>query len=107
MTQFTDSQAEILSELWPQLQGMLAQELRRRHLLTILDDILSDSITRLSRCIVGYNLNSAPAIVQRWKYCCLDAIESAARQHSQESDLATRVASLHASARHNGEPIAA
>lgn len=107
MTQFTDSQSDILSELWPQLQGMLVQELRRRHLLTILDDILSDSITRLARCIVGYGLNSAPAIVQRWKYCCLDAIEFAARQHSQESELTDRVSSLHSSARHNGEPIAA
>ena len=102
----TAEQAETLNSVWTDVQNIIAAECHKRNLSAVLDDILSDAITRTCTAIAKLDLNDAERIKSRARSCALDAIKTAARharnvaQHRAAVSAANSIA-----ARRNGEPV--
>lgn len=102
----TAEQAETLNEVWNEVVTIMAAECHKRGLTSILDDILSDAITRTCSAIARLDLNDAESIKSRARSCALDAIKTAARIRRNVAQYRAAVSAANAiGKRRNGEPI--
>lgn len=101
-TAMTVEQAEVLNDVWFEVVGLISAECHRRHLNTIVDEILSDAITRMCESIAKSGTTSADKIKSRARSCALDAIRTAYRIHRNVNEFMESAHSTVDSTRRNG-----
>jgi len=102
----TEEQAETLNSVWDEVQDIIADQIHRKKLWRVLDEIMLDAITRTTAAVSHYRLTTPEAIKDRAKSCALDAIRFAARGWRNTLEFFRDVSSNnYGLGTHNGAPV--
>ena len=102
----TEDQAETLNSVWHEVQDIIGAEITRRKLWNVLDEIMSDAITRTTHAVSAYNLTTPEQIKSRARSCALDAIRIAARSWKNALEFfRDAIDANYGLGTHNGNPV--